>query len=133
MSIQKRKRVQYFDNTPSMTQQQFKNQCDVNQILKKFEKTGMISHTNNSQGTYADFSTVKNFHENLNMVLNAQSAFDSLPASIRKRFSNNPTSLLEFVSDDSNYDEALSLGLIQQKPENSLAAPNDDKTTITQA
>lgn len=132
MSNSKRKRVTYQDDQPSMTQQQFKNQCDINQILKKFEKTGMVTHVRNNQGAYGDFSTIKNFQDNLNLVINAQNAFDSLPAQIRKRFSNNPSLLLEFVQDDSNYNEALKLGLVQPKPEIQQPAPNDDKTTNTQ-
>lgn len=131
MSIQKRKRVQTINNQPSMTQQQFKNQCDVNQILKKFEKTGMISHLNNNAGNYGDFSTIQNFQSNLNMILNAQSSFDALPSEVRKRFGNNPNNLIEFVQDNSNYEEALKLGLVQQKPD-TTPAQNDDKTTKPQ-
>jgi len=131
MSHPKRKRVTYQDDKPSMTQQHFKNQCDINQILKKFEKTGMITHVRSNQGAYGDFATSKNFQENLNQVLNAQNAFDALPAAIRKRFSNNPLLLIEFVQNDENYNEALALGLVNKKPD-PKPAPNDDKTTITQ-
>lgn len=131
MSILKRKRVQTEIEGESMTQQQFKNQCDINQILKKFEKTGMITHLNNYQGNYGDFSKVQNFKQNLDMVMSAQVAFDSLPAAIRKRFGNDPSQLIDFVGNNENYDEALKLGLISPKPSN--AAPNDEQTTITQA
>ncbi|QGH73554.1 MAG: scaffold protein [Microviridae sp. ctITQ3] len=131
MSIQKRKRVQTVIEGASMTQQQFKNLCDINQIMKKYENTGMVTHLNSRQGTYGDFSQVKNFQENLNMVMHAQAAFDSLPAAIRKKFANDPSQLLEFVQDDSNYDEAVKLGLVLPKPD-SQSAPNDDETTITQ-
>ena len=126
--ISKRKRVQTFNDEPSMTQQQFKSQCDINQIIKKFEKTGLVTHLNHSQGQYGDFSKISNFQENLNMVMQAQMAFDALPAAVRKRFANDPSQLLDFIQDDSNYDEALKLGLVSQKE----SAPNDDKTTITQ-
>jgi len=128
----KRQRVTFQSDKPSMTQQQFKNQCDINQILKKFEKTGMISHLNNYKGNYADFSNIKDFQTNLNSVINAQSAFDALPSNIRKRFGNNPNNLIEFVQDNSNYKEALKLGLVEKK-QDQQAAQNDDKTTPTQA
>jgi len=112
MSIQKRKRVQTTIQGPSMTQQQFKNQCDINQIIKKYEKTGMITHLNNNQGNYADFTNIKDFQTNLNMVINAQSSFDALPSEIRKRFGNNPSNLIDFVQNNSNYEEAVKLGLV---------------------
>jgi len=132
MSIQKRKRVQTTIEGSSMTQQQFKSQCDINQIIKKYEKTGMLSHINPNAGNYGDFTNLKNFSENLNMVISAQNAFDALPSEIRKRFGNDPINLINFVEDNSNYEEAIKLGLVGKKsvPQ---AAPNDDKTTITQA
>lgn len=131
MSLQKRKRIQTFNTEPTMTQQQFKSQCDINQIIKKFEKTGMISHLNNNAGNYGDFSTIQNFQQNLNMVLSAQSSFDALPPEVRKRFGNNPSNLIDFVQNESNYEEAVKLGLVQKKPD-PAPTQNDDKTTITQ-
>lgn len=132
MTISKRKRVQTQTSGPSMTQQQFKSQCDINHIMKKFEQTGILPQ-GSRQGSSGDFSNIHNFQTNLNMVIQAQNAFDSLPAELRKRFGNDPSLLLEFVHNDSNYDEAVKLGLVPKKPDPIVAAPNDDKTTITQA
>lgn len=131
MSNSKRQRVQTVNNEPSMTQQQFKNQCDINLIIKKFEKTGMVTHLSGKSGQYGDFSSIKDFQSNLNSVISAQNAFDSLPAAIRKRFGNDPAQLIDFVHNDANYEEAEKLGLVPKKPD-SASAPNDDQTTITQ-
>ena len=67
--ISKRKRVHTFNDEPPMPQKQFKSQCDINKIIKKFEKTGLVTHLNHSQGQYGDFSKISNFQENLNMVM----------------------------------------------------------------
>jgi len=129
MSIQKRKRVQTTIEGASMTQQQFKSQCDINQIIKKYEKTGMISHINPNAGNYGDFSQIKNFSENLNMVISAQNSFDALPSEVRKRFGNNPTNLIDFVQNDSNYDEAIKLGLVKPKP--TITPPPSNPSSLT--
>lgn len=121
-----RKRVFYKSDKPSKTQQAPKDDCDVNKILKKYEKTGMVLHQNHSQGSYGDFTNYGDFRSGLEIITNAQNAFDALPSKIRKKFGNNPALLLEFIQDPSNIDEAIKLGLAK-KP---VPAPiNDDKTT----
>ena len=39
----------------SMTQQQFQAECDVNNILAKYKKTGQISHLAKHNGNFGDF------------------------------------------------------------------------------
>jgi len=131
--MRKRERVYYKSDLPSKTQQHMKDQCDINQILKRYEKTGMISHLSKSQGQYGDFSKYSDFQTNLNTVKDALQSFDALPAQFRKRFANNPEKLIEFISNDSNREEAEKLGLVEKKQAKLPDAPNDDKTTITQS
>lgn len=127
----KRKRIQYKSDLPSMTQQHLQDECDVNSILAKYAKTGQISHVRNSSGTYADFSKMGTFKQNLDMVNEAMAEFMDLPAQLRAHFQNDPQQLIDFVSNDKNYDEAQKLGLI---PASQIKEPkNDDKTTKTPA
>lgn len=113
----------------TMTQQQFKDDCDVNSILEKYRKTGSISHLNNNQPQYADFSGYQDFQSSLHMVIEAQAKFDALPAHVRQRFGNDPAMLVDFLSNSENSDEAIKLGLkVAPAPQ---AQPNDDKTTTS--
>ena len=48
----------------------------------------------------------------------------ALPSDVRSRFGNNPAELLDFLNDNSNYDEAIRLGLIHAKVSNDVAADN---------
>lgn len=125
-----RKRVQTTFSKPSRTQQHLKNECDINSILEKYRKTGMISHVRKGSAQYGDFTQIKDFKQNLDMVRDAHLAFDQLPAVLRKRFQNDPTKLVEFLDNPQNLEEAQNLGLVQ-KP---LQQPpqNDDKTTNTE-
>lgn len=98
------------------TKQSFQAECDINNIMAKYAKTGVLEHTRNVQGAYGDFSDVPDFQEARNRLIAAEEAFMALPAAIRKRFDNDPEQFVAFLSDDANRDEAVKLGLVQ-KPE----------------
>lgn len=117
----KRTRKGFACSGPSLTKQSFKAECDINTLLAKYQKTGMIAHLNRFQGDYSDLTDNSDYHTAMNIVLDAQNAFDTLPSSIRKKFNNDPSEFLSFVSDEKNLDEMRSMG---------LANPVDE-TTIT--
>lgn len=97
----------------TMTHQSFKNECDINLIISKFEKTGLIEHVNKVHGNYGDFIDSVDYQYCMNQVLEARESFSSLPSKIRKRFDNDPRLFLEFAQDERNRDEMIELGLIQ--------------------
>lgn len=99
-------------NEPTRTKQSFKAECDINNIMKQYERTGIIDHTNNMHPEYGDFSNVADYHTAQNMVIDAQNSFDALPSHIRKRMGHDPANLIEFLSDPNNKAEAIELGLI---------------------
>lgn len=118
----KPKRVSKDTGTKSNVQQSFKDECDINKIIKTYDKTGVINHVNGLQAQYGDFSELKDYHGSYNQILEAQASFDALPAVIRKRFNNDPGELLKFVADEKNVDEMVELGLATKK--NVPASPN---------
>lgn len=98
------------------TQQNFKEQCDVNEIMKRFERTGVLDHLNEYQGNYGDFIEVpQSFHEAVNQVLSAQDMFMTIPARIRAEFNNDPGVFIEFVSDPNNIDRMIEMGLANRR------------------
>lgn len=100
---------------PTLAQQQFKDEADINVILERFGRTGeLIAPVRVPQ--YGDFSQVNDFHTAMNAVRAAQEGFDAMPASIRARFNNDAGRFVDFVMDDSNRDEAIKLGLIEVPP-----------------
>lgn len=132
--FRKRERVSISFPEPSRTKQAFKDECDVNLILKKYQKTQLINHVNRTQGIYGDFSNVSDFHTATNAVMDAQLAFMDLPASIRKRFQNDPSQFIDFVSNDQNYGEAAELGLLtpeKTKQYYESKAPKPDSNSST--
>lgn len=114
---------------PSMTKQSFKDECDINVILARYENTGMYYDPLTTRGSRAplfdDFTAVPDYMDAQNFVIEAGEMFDALPSRIRKRFDNSPAQLLEFLADSANVSEAISLGLISApvEPEPSPGNP----------
>nr|QJB18905.1 MAG: internal scaffolding protein [Microvirus sp.] len=99
---------------PSLAQQQFKDECDINNILKQFNITGQLP-TSPLEPRYGDFTGIYDYHSALNSVIAAEDGFMALPADLRSRFLNDPANLIDFLSNESNRDEAIKLGLIENK------------------
>lgn len=102
------------------TKQSARDECDINFIMKRFQKTGILPSTDR-QAMYGDFSDVKDFRESLEIVHFAQEQFASLPSAVRKRFGNDPAAFLEFVHDPKNGEEMVKLGLATKR---SIEAPS---------
>lgn len=101
---------------PDKTLQQFKEEVDLNTMIRRFGVTGQPPTASSRTPFYGDFSNVPDYQTALNAVRAAEDGFAALPAAVRERFGNNPGALLDFIGDDANYDEAVKLGLIPAKP-----------------
>ena len=96
---------------PSMTEQKHKKECDINHIIKQYDKKGLLTHVNNAVKNYGDFTEVNEYQESLNTVIKADEAFGAMPSDIRKRFNNNAGEFFEFATNPENEDEMVALGL----------------------
>jgi phage internal scaffolding protein len=52
------------------------------------------------------------YHEALNFIKDTERSFMGLDANVRARFDNDPQNFLNFVDDESNYEDAKKLGLL---------------------
>lgn len=93
------------------TQQNMRDECDVNLIVARFAKAGLLDHLEKYGGQYGDLSGY-DFHHCQNVIADATAAFESLPAAIRKRFGNDPGDFLAFAEDEENEAEMRKLGLL---------------------
>ncbi len=108
------------------TKQSFKDECDINNIMAKYQKTGAIAHLNTHGAEYG-FATSQDFASAMRTITIAQDMFDGLPSSIRNRFANDPGQFLDFVQDADNKKEGQDLGLWpKDEPEGS----HEPKTTL---
>lgn len=99
-------------NIVYFTQQNHKNECDVNNIIKKYDKTGLILHVSKIEAQFGDL-TGFDFKQSLDMINNASTMFMELPSNIRKHFNNSPIDFLDFMDNPDNREEAIKLGLIK--------------------
>jgi len=100
----------------SLAQQHFKDECDINNILRQFNITGMLPEQAVSP-RYGDFTGINDYHSALNQVIAAEDEFMSLPATLRARFENDPAQLIDFLDNPENKNEAIKLGLVKEAVE----------------
>nr|QJB19425.1 MAG: internal scaffolding protein [Microvirus sp.] len=121
-------------DSPSRTQQHFRDETDINVMVQRFQRTGIPEAPPVFPGVQ-DFTEVHDFRSAMQAVVDADRAFAAMPSSIRERFMNDPARLLDFISDNANYDEAVRLGIVVsretspvadgQQPDNSSSNSSD--------
>lgn len=98
----------------SLTEQEHLAETDINYIADRFMRTGEMPQVL-KMPTHGDFEGIFDFQTAMNTIKLAKDQFMALPAKVRSRFSNDPAELIAFIEDDSNYDEALKLGLVAKR------------------
>lgn len=126
-------RVQ-FSTKDTRTEQSHKQECDINYILAKHLKTGVINHQNAYGGQYGDTSAI-DYHSAMNTIINADKMFNDLPSGTRTRFQNDPAQFLDFVGDENNLEEMYTMGLAirPEKPANAEVSPAMKAAAETEA
>ena len=99
-----------FPKGEDRTKQSFKEECDINNIMARYVKTGVLEFAARHQPQYGDF-TGYDFQTAQDTVAKGKTMFAELPAQIRERFENSPAKFLDFVSNPANEAEAVRLGL----------------------
>lgn len=104
---------------PSRTKQSFKEECDVNNILRKYEKTGLITHVAAYKGRYEELPDPIEYQDALHAIRDAEVAFSSLPSKVRRYFNNDPAAFLSATSE-----ELIELGLATSSTPSRAATPS---------
>lgn len=106
---------------PSLTRQEFADECDINKLMAQYEKTGLLpSHLNPTKGRYLDVSNVPDLPTALSLLADATDAFMALPATTRRDFDNDPVKFIHFAEDPNNLDKMREWGL---SPPEAVAEP----------
>lgn len=112
----------------SMTQQHHARGATPAEIVATYARTGVM-HQRNRQPIPEVPS--HSYHEMLNMVADVKFAFESYPAPVRRRFSNDPFMALRFVEDPKNALEALKLGMLTPEAAERVLASQAPETPPT--
>ncbi len=97
---------------PGRTKKEFVKRCDINEIIRRYRKTGQLDLVSKAAPVFADLSNVGDFRGMVHKCRVAAEAFEGLPVAVRSRFGHEPAALVEFLQNDENRDEAVKLGLI---------------------
>lgn len=92
-----RERVTATEGGECHTQQNAKDECDINIIIKRHAKTGNISHLNPKTPLYIDCSKVTDLQGALNLVEEAEDNYATLPASVRRASNNDPVQFIQMI------------------------------------
>lgn len=110
-----RERIRY--TTPvgeeSITKQSHKAECDIHNILKQYEKTGIITHVQSASPHYTDLPSDVDYQSAMNTLLAAQAAFAELPAKVRSHFDNDPQAFLAAFADPAQEETLRDFGLLE--------------------
>jgi len=129
----KRRKTSIKFTHPSMTKQSFAKECNINNIMARYEKTGIVEHVMETPGQFGDYSEPLEYQEALNKVNAAKSLFDSLPAQVRAKFDNEPFLFLEFAQNPENYGKLVEMGLAVAPETPETASEPRSTETATQA
>jgi len=104
----------YFPENSPFTKQSFKDECDINRIMARYQATGILPETAEKLPQYIDCSGY-DYQEMANFVADAKKTFMELPSGLRSRFNNDPGAFLSFASDERNRDELEALGFMKPR------------------
>lgn len=102
---------------PSLTQQEFKESCDINNILAKFAVQAQALGVEPSQlmpqdqGTYGDFSNLDDFQSAQNKIAFLNDQFSNLPSDVRRKFGDDLNTFIGAISDPTRIDELGEMGV----------------------
>lgn len=108
----------YCDPKEGKTRQEDAEAADINVLMARYERTGVLPLGDGSAGQYIDLTSLPlDYREALDMVSAAGAAFAALPAAVRKEFDNDPAKFVDFASDPKNIDRMREFGLAPKKEE----------------
>jgi len=113
--------------TEDLCKQEFKDECDINVIFKRYPEGQVPTWSSPPVLTYGDFAEAPDFLQAQLLVKESEEQFLSLPVKIRDRFQHDPARLLAFVHDRANLDEAKALGLLKAEDPPVPVPPPKDK------
>jgi len=97
-------RVQLVCPEPSLTQQEFTEECDINNVILRFSATGELPPRVNARvAEYLDVSEIGDLHQALTNVRAVREAYDALPAEVRQATGNDPERLLDALDEHARY------------------------------
>jgi len=112
----------------SRTKQSFRDACDINAIVKKFQTTGHLAHINVRRPSYTDVSNFEDLQASLEAIASAEAGFAALPSFIRAAADNDPLRLVEMLDSEEGIAELEAVGFVNEPREDVVETPPAGET-----
>lgn len=117
-------RLSFETTGESLAQQHFLKECDIKEIIKRNDRSGIIEHINRGVAQYADVSEIGDYKDALEVITTSMESFMGLPSDVRKHFQNDPGEFFEFATNPANASKMVEMGLAP--PPASISAGSGD-------
>lgn len=102
---------------PGRTKQAMKAECDINNILKRYAKSGLLTHLAKGVPSFMDVSEVGDYRTALEHLRSTEAFFAGLPSKVRAAFNNDPAQFLDAVDTVEGRAKLEEIGVIPKKEE----------------
>lgn len=121
---------------PSLCQQHFRDESDVNYIVNRYLQTGTWENVAERPPVYADMSSFEGDFDLIRAyeaVERAEDGFMRLPSDLRKKLDNDPSMLVSWLSREENRADAIKYGLFNapQKEEEKVSVEPTQKQSAS--
>lgn len=93
------------------TKQDFRDECDINVLMARYERTGVLPTARLGNAFYVDAADLPDYQRSLQIVRDAHESFGALPARVRAEFENDPEAFVRFAQDPANKERLREWGL----------------------
>lgn len=108
-------RVPYVNDGPSMTRQEFADECDINKLMERYEGAGGLPPAPGVPFYFDASELPEDYMSVMNIMNEAGQAFMTLPAQVRKEFDNDATRFVEFALNKDNIGKMREWGLAPEE------------------
>lgn len=123
-----RRRLSHPTGGEMVTEQSHEKACNINSIMARYVKTGLLDHVNKHSPQYGD-CTGADFKAAQDLVAAQRTIFEELPAAVRKELDNDPALYLDMVMTPEGREELRNiLNPAPAEPENVPAETSSSGT-----
>lgn len=97
------------------TRTEEQDQTDIRQIIARSQNGADFTHISTAIAKFGDFSNAPTYGEALQQIIDAEHLFASMNSSTRARFENDAEKFVAFVTNPTNADELVTLGLANKR------------------
>lgn len=115
----------FIDEKEKRTKGSFADACDINKIMDRYKRTGLLPSLVKAQPQYGDFADVPDYQTALELVRRSETSFAALPAEVRAQCNNDPAVFLAAVNDPA-FVEKNSLALTGKEPPRKPSNPQPE-------